>query len=453
LSQENQSCLRFSLEESLWFRKGQEVEELVSISLDPDITIQENDQYVTIRGSLELTGEYKSYEPNNENEDEGVTSQKFVERVDAQEGGTCEFSHRFPVDITIPNNRIQSIYDIDVLVESFDYSIPERSCLKLAADLTISGLYGTEQQQQKEQQPQDEAVEIEVISRTDLENVEEDAEEIEVELASVQSSYQDNFLFEAEARKPQEEEESVEILPKFPTFNYQPQEDVEEESTQPSWEYEEARSESNQPSWEYEEARSESNQPSWEYEEARSESNQPSWEYEEARTESNQPSLDFEEARTESNQPSLDFEEVKNEPKQPSWNFKQARSEGSQPEAAPQQVTEVEPAPTPTVQFEEEAHEVEESSSHEEAPPKNVKKKKAPKKKSMTLTEFFARKDESSAQAKVKVCIVQKGDTVNSVADRYDVSIQNLLRVNNLELSQDIFEGQVLYIPSSMAKK
>ena len=410
MSQENQSCLRFSLEESLWFRKGQEVEELVSISLDPDITIQENDQYVTIRGSLELNGEYKSYEPNNENEDEGVTSQKFVERVDAQEGGICEFSHRFPVDITIPNNRIQSIYDIDVLVESFDYSIPERSCLKLAADLTISGLYGTEQQQQKQQQPQDEAVEIEVISRTDLENVDEDAEEIEVELASVQSNYQDNFLFEAEARKPQEEE-SVEILPKFPTFNYQPQEDEEEESTQPSWEYEEARSESNQPSWEYEEA------------------------------------------RTESNQPSLDFEEVRNEPKQPSWNFQQARSEGSQPEAAPEQVTEVEPAPTPTIQFEEEVHEVEESSSHEAAPAKNVKKKKAPKKKSMTLTEFFARKDESSAQAKVKVCIVQKGDTVNSVADRYDVSIQNLLRVNNLELSQDIFEGQVLYIPNSMAKK
>ncbi|MDR7237419.1 stage VI sporulation protein D [Neobacillus drentensis] len=439
MSQENQSCLRFSLEESLWFRKGQEVEELVSISLDPDITIQENDQYVTIRGSLELTGEYKSYEPNNENEDEGVTSQKFVERVDAREGGTCEFSHRFPVDITIPNNRIQSIYDIDVLVESFDYSIPERSCLKLAADLTISGLYGTEQQQQKQQQPQDEAVEIEVISRTELEDVEEDAEEIEVKLTSIQSNYQDNFLFEAEARKPQEEEESVEILPKFPTFNYQPQEEAEEES--------------NQPSWEYEEARNESNQPTWEYEEARSESNQPSWEYEEARSESNQPSLDLQEARIESNQPSLDFEEVRNEPKQPSWNFQQVRNEASQHEAAPQQVTEVEPAPTPTNQFEEEAQEVEESSSHEEAPPKNMKKKKAPKKKSMTLTEFFARKDESSAQAKVKVCIVQKGDTVNSVADRYDVSIQNLLRVNNLELTQDIFEGQVLYIPSSMAKK
>jgi stage VI sporulation protein D len=387
------------LEESLWFRKGQEVEELVSISLDPDITIQENDQYVTIRGSLELTGEYKSYEPTNENEDEEVTSQKFVERVDAREGGNCEFSHRFPVDITIPNNRIQSIYDIDVLVESFDYSIPERSCLKLAAELTISGLYGIEQQQKQQQQPQEEVVELELIPRSEIEFFEEDDEEIEVELASVQSSYQDNFLFEAEARKPQEEDESVEILPKFPTFNYQPQEDVEEEA--------------------------------------------------------NQPSLDFVEARSESSKPAWEFEETRSESSKPTWNFQEARSEASQPAKTIQpEVVEVEPAPPPTAQFEEEVHPAEESSSvHEEAPPKNIKKKKAPKKKSMTLTEFFARKDESSAQAKVKVCIVQKGDTVNSVADRYDVSVQNLMRINNLELSQDIFEGQVLYIPGSLTKK
>ncbi|WP_308162507.1 stage VI sporulation protein D [Bacillus sp. ISL-7] len=414
LSQENQSCLRFSLEESLWFRKGQEVEELVSISLDPDITIQENDQYVTIRGSLELTGEYKSYEPTNENEDENVTSQKFVERVDAREGGNCEFSHRFPVDITIPNNRIQSIYDIDVLVESFDYSIPERSCLKLAAELTISGLYGIEQQQkQQQQQPQEEVVELELIPRSEIEFFEEDDEEIEDELESVHSSYQDNFLFEAEARKPQEEDESVEILPKFPTFNYQPREDVEEEANQPSLDFVEARSEASKPSLDFVEARSEASKPAWEFEETRSEASKPTWNFQEARSEASQP------------------------------------AEGIQPE-----VVEVEPVPPPTVQFEEEVNPAEESSSaHEEAPPKNIKKKKTPKKKSMTLTEFFARKDESSAQAKVKVCIVQKGDTVNSVADRYDVSVQNLMRINNLELSQDIFEGQVLYIPGSLTKK
>ncbi|KLT16823.1 stage VI sporulation protein D [Neobacillus vireti] len=356
MSQENQSCLRFSLEESLWFRKGQEVEELVSISLDPDITIQENDQYVTIRGSLELTGEYKSYEASDEGEDEGFSSHKFVERVAEREEGSCEFSHRFPVDITIPNNRIQSIYDIDVLVESFDYSLPERSCLKLSAELTISGLYGTEQQQQQEEES-----EYEVLHRTETYAVEAEEEALDEQEAD-QSAFEENFLFEVEARK-QQEEESVEVLPKFPTFNYQPQEVKEEEDYEPLWNLQEARSESSY------------------------------------------------------------HQEV---------SFEQESS--------------------PHTHFEEDVTIVEESSSSSDDIIKKVKKKLT-KKKSMTLTEFFARKEESTGQVKVKVCIVQKGDTLDGLAERYDVTVPNLLRVNNLELNQDVYEGQVLYIPATLAKK
>jgi stage VI sporulation protein D len=95
---------------------------------------------------------------------------------------------------------------------------------------------------------------------------------------------------------------------------------------------------------------------------------------------------------------------------------------------------------------------MEESSSSPEAPPKQAKKKNS-KKKTMTLTEFFARKEEASDQARLKVCIVQKGDTLDSLADRYDVSVPNLLRYNNLELNQDVYEGQVLYVPVAFAKK
>ncbi len=407
LSQENQSCLRFSLEESLWFRKGQEVADLVSISLDPDITIQENDQYVTIRGSLELTGEYKSYEANNGSEDEEFTSQKFVERVEElDEERNCEFSHRFPVDITIPNNRIQSIYDIDVLVESFDYSIPERSCLKLSAELTISGLYATGQQQEQQEQEEpeqeqlqleeEEELEYETLHRTELEYEDTDEEveievELEVEQPAVQSSFEDNFLFEAEARKQKEEEEPVEVVPKFPTFNYQPQVEYEEEEYEPSWDFQEAISEGTQP------------------------------------------------------------EEYK-----PSRDFQEARSEGKHPEEEVIIIEEAVPhhhhGHHHDHHHEETIGEESSSSSHEESP-KHQKKKKAPKKKSMTLTEFFARKDERTGQTRLTICIVQKGDTVSSVADRYDVTVPNLLRVNNLELNQDVYEGQVLYIPSTFAKK
>ncbi|MGG1400377.1 stage VI sporulation protein D [Bacillus salipaludis] len=359
LSQENQSNLRFSLEESLWFRKGQEVAELVSISLDPDITIQENDQYVTIRGSLELTGEYKSFQESDANEQDQAASQKYVERVDEQDEGVCQFAHRFPVDITIPNNRIQSIYDIDVLVESFDYSLPERSCLKLSAELTISGLYGNEEQlepQIKEEQP-----ELEVLHRT------QDEDEEEIFQQPVQANpFAESFLFEAEARKPREEEEKPEAFPQFPNFSYQAQ----------------------------------------------------------------------------------DYEPV--EQYQPSWSFQESRSEGNHPFEVVEEITEVQ---TENVHSEEDVNMNEESSSSSEQPPKQAKKKKPAKKKSMTLTEFFARKEDGAEQAKLKVCIVQKGETIESLADRYDVTVQNLLRVNNLELSQDVYEGQVLYIPVGFAKK
>jgi stage VI sporulation protein D len=344
LSQENQSFLRFSLEESLWFRKGQEVAELVSISLDPDITIQENDQYVIIRGSLELTGEYNSYNENQADEEESNTTQKYVQSVEERDGGVCEFSHRFPVDITIPNNRIQSIYDIDVFVDSFDYSIPERSCLKLSAELTISGLYGVKQDDRTEESN------LEVVYRAE-------------EGISGTSNDNEGLLFEAEARK-QPEDEKVKDTISFPTFPGQPT------------------------------------------------TNEPA----------NQR---------------ISFFKKKEEPKETESDEQEQKIED-----------------TETIIVIESSSSSSSSSSKDESSPKQeAKKTKAIKKKSMSLTEFFARKEGEDEQAKMKICIVQKGDTLDRVAERYDVTIQNLLRINNLEINHDVSEGQVLYIPVSLTKK
>jgi stage VI sporulation protein D len=353
LSQENQSFLRFSLEESLWFRKGQEVTELVSISLDPDITIQENDQYVTIRGSLELTGEYNSQNDHQEDEDENITTQKYIQSVEERDGGVCEFSHRFPVDITIPNNRIQSIYDIDVFVESFDYAIPERSCLKLSAELTINGLYGVQQNENNG--------ELLYPAQSAREDVDQN-EQLSTENVSDQ-----DLLFEVEARKLPEEEK-VEEPVSFPTFS------------------------------------------------------------------GGESNFDLDKERA------LFFN-------------KKVKKEEELIESA-ESVGDVSPNETvdEVIILEESSSS---SSSKDESPPKQeeVKKVKGSKKKTMTLTEFFARKEEKEVQAKLKICIVQKGDTVDQLAERYNVTIQNLLRVNQLEINQDVSEGQVLYIPVMPARK
>lgn len=368
MSQERQSSLRFSLEESLWFRKGQEVDELVSISLSPDITIQENDQYVNIRGALDLSGEYVCNSGGLEEDSEGAPGLRYVQSVGQREEGLCEFAHRFPVDITIPVNRIASIYDIDVIVDSFDYSFTERSCLKLTADLMISGIYDG-QSTAVEEETGDEPEEIALTDRV-FDGVLDDEEDEEYNGYNGEAP-EEELIFEAEARRIPEED-YADNPAAFSTFPF------------PSY---------------------------W---------NQF------------QGSLPFNPARSEDMH--LDM------------NAMPAAQHQGQEQQYEAQVTAAEQHVE--AQAEHAAEEVESSSSVQEP----VKKKKS-KKKSMSLTEFFARKDEGEEKAKLKVCIVQKGDTLDRISDRYAVSIQNLLRYNRLDLNQDVYEGQVLYIPAAMAKK
>ncbi|RHW40654.1 stage VI sporulation protein D [Neobacillus notoginsengisoli] len=392
MSQGNQSSLRFSLEESLWFRKGQEVDELVSISLSPDITIQENDQYVSIRGALDLAGEYTTIPDGREAVEGGTPGLRYVQTIEQNEEGVCEFAHRFPVDITIPVNRISSIYDIDVIVDSFDYAFPERSCMRLTADLIISGLYDGNA-----------VSETDDTDRTDLE-VEEEHEEI--------------FLQERneEPEAGDDEEEAVDV-----TETGYTEEEEAQEMEELVFEAEARRIPDEEP---VDNPASFSTFPFNSY-----------WN----QLHGTLPSIP---ARSETTPQELN-EAFAFEPSPVQSGQAVTQYEQTGAVEAPAETTAGQQGKVETASIEQE----ESSSSPEPA------KKKKSKKKSMSLTEFFARKDDSEEQAKLKVCIVQKGDTLDKISDRYDVSIQNLLRYNQLELSQDVYEGQVLYIPTAYAKK
>jgi stage VI sporulation protein D len=350
LSQGNQSFLRFSLEESIWFQRGQEVEELVSISLDPNITIQETDQYVTIRGTLDLTGEYNCQgESGDENSQESGV-QKWVHAVEERGEGLFEFSHRFPLDITIPTYRVRDLNEIDVVIETFDYLLPERSCLKLTAELNVSGLYG-EQTQVVEQ---DEHVEEEDVFELSYRSQEDAEAEQEVEPTLETDRDEDYEPFEVEARKED-------------TFFAEPTL-------------------------------------------AESSSHQPSI-----------PEISFAAYRSE--QPSEQAEVIVEELQPIAEDEDLPVGDEETPVNSPKTTTSV----------------------------VDYVKNKLTNKKSMSISEFLARKEEE--HAKVKVCIVQNGETVDTLAERYDVSAQLLLKVNHLEPNQDVYEGQVLYVPNVTAKK
>ncbi len=93
---------------------------------------------------------------------------------------------------------------------------------------------------------------------------------------------------------------------------------------------------------------------------------------------------------------------------------------------------------------------------NESSTPKNKKGKgkgnKWKNKQSLTLSEFFARKAEET-HTKLTVVIVQNGDSLNSLSERYEVPVSQLQKVNQIELNQDISEGQVLYIPIAQTQR
>lgn len=139
-----QSVFRFDLNESLYFEKGQEVDEIMGISLEPEISIQELNDYISIRGVVELQGSYQKAEGLGDDEEDsyydGYDSKRYMERVFDTEQGAAEFLHRFPVEITVPSNRVSNLNDVSVIIAEFDYELPESNHLCLRSTIEIHGI-------------------------------------------------------------------------------------------------------------------------------------------------------------------------------------------------------------------------------------------------------------------------------------------------------------------------
>ncbi|MGH0428901.1 stage VI sporulation protein D [Bacillus hominis] len=201
--------LRFSLKESVWFQKGQEVEELLSISLDPDVEIEELDHEVIVRGQLDLTGEYVARQDDSAYSLRELSPAKAIDYVETREDGVNELVHSFPLEISIPRNRVKVIEELYVSIEEFDYELKENGCLQLLADLSITGLCDEERTEDEEEETA--YAELEDVSAEEDENRPAPHEEVP---AYKESDGWEDYAFEPfqlEERKEQEiEEEEIE---------------------------------------------------------------------------------------------------------------------------------------------------------------------------------------------------------------------------------------------------
>lgn len=136
--QNQKNVFSFYLDESLWFKEGQGVRELIGISLEPEISIEELGEEIRLKGTVELAGEYV---PSIDSKMESSASpSRLVDEVVDGEEGSCVFSHSFPVEITVPLNRVARMDDVLVNIESFDYELPASHQLRLHAQLDINGI-------------------------------------------------------------------------------------------------------------------------------------------------------------------------------------------------------------------------------------------------------------------------------------------------------------------------
>ncbi|MFB5282230.1 LysM peptidoglycan-binding domain-containing protein [Peribacillus sp. Hz7] len=577
MTEENQSYLRFSLEESVWFQKGQEVAELYSISLDPNVTIQEDEHYVYMRGTLDLSGEYKDSGEQVDG-DAHTFLPRSVQTVERHPNGISEFIHRFPVDITIPSTRITSLDDIEVTIQTFDYTLPERNCLKLQADLIISGIYretyvepeledyqvwdddespvATDERQELDEEIEDEVVEVELadIRQEEIAEVEESveaeefaddrADSVESPVSQIeeespvsytaatpplpdfqptfrQEEQQEGELYEpfiVEAKRtPDVEEERVAPLfiskqPDIPVFDFSVpkfQEREEEQEIEPVLERKVEEEQRAEPVLEKKVEEEQKVEPVFERKVEEEQKAEPVLEKKVEEEPKAEPVLErkVEEPKAEpvlerkveeqKAEPVLErkVEEQKVEPvlerkveEQKAEPVLERKVEEQKAEPVLERKVEeqkAEPVLERKVEEEQKVEPVLEQEVKEELEKVNllhlVKKREAPpvivqqdkrepqqeeekkvekseqkartnESQPLSIMDFFSRKQEEE-HVKVKVCIVQQGETIDDLAERYSVNPQTLLQSNELEPNQDIYEGQVLYIPRSASYK
>src|SRR5699024_10655534 len=119
----------------------QGIEEMLAISLDPDIAIETFHEDIQIRGIIILQGEYKKVIDEQTNvEHEKDSSLQIIEKMIETEENQVMFSHRFPVEVTVAKNRINDLNDEKVEVVAFDYEIPANNRLNISAELHIHGI-------------------------------------------------------------------------------------------------------------------------------------------------------------------------------------------------------------------------------------------------------------------------------------------------------------------------
>ncbi|WP_100373657.1 stage VI sporulation protein D [Bacillus sp. FJAT-45037] len=425
MTQEHPTKLSFSIEESVWLNKGQEVQEIVGMSLEPDITIEEKDHHVYIKGGLRLVGEYQSAvrEAGIDLEDGSIEEQfsfRSVGDVSLSEDGKGQIKHFFPIDVTIPISRIQNLDDVYVQIESFDYDLPEKSCIQLTADISISGMNQPQEttnrvseEANQEQETSDTAFSFDA-KKVPVENQEPEAPEEKAYEVPSMNAWQPpafNQFYGFQQPLPEQVEPEEEQIQEQEEVDTDVVAQYEEETEEPVFEEVERASKEDPVFEEVERSVNEEVEIEEVEEDVLEETEEPIYEE------------DAEEVEVEIE---VEANEVRTEPEE-------ERS------VAPLMKMAARPSEDVAQREEvvEEQIEEEEQADYVQRPREE---------NALYLTKMLTKGEERFS--KWRMCIIQSDETIDTIARRYNVSTSQLARMNQLQ-EEKVEEGQILYIPAS----
>lgn len=401
---EDQQPIRFQLNESIWLDHNARSAEIIRLALDPEIEVHEDEDLVNVRGHLVLSGRFDTSDQENKEEALDLESSSIAEQLQFQPLSVeqkeiyqkhykGQIQKRFPVDVTVPRHKVRDRNQVFVQVEHFDYELEGSHHLRVEADVTVRG--------------------IELIPREDI--------IVEKKSGGFRSDHY------------------------YPAFDVAAASDERQGSEQPNTQDGEHGTEETLSGDERHIGQSEDTEEnrSAENEEDKIDASQ---EYSDGETngdrqdEQEQPVQQFQadEMRTTSD------ENGENEGHSELQALREAGADGSELE---------EDGEAPEKRDEQEVGEERDIKTSFQALPEppddsGEENETQGSKTSAFLAQLMSDKENEHEQSytRLKMCIVQKDETLEAIAERYELHVTDIMRVNQLR-TQEVSTGQIIYIP------
>lgn len=150
MSSNQYSPIRFQVQESIWLDHHSRAAEITSLELEPEVDVVDEGGLINIRGSLVLTGRFETAEEEDEEsldlESSSLADQLHFQPLRVEQKEIYQKEHRgkiekrFPVDVTVPSNKVDDLEDVYMQVDQFDYTISEGHRLNIQAEVLITGV-------------------------------------------------------------------------------------------------------------------------------------------------------------------------------------------------------------------------------------------------------------------------------------------------------------------------